>query len=489
MLQTFFCDLFFRQQNRTKFLHCMLIEYSKKTKGLNMHLRARLLTTSLLMPLLLSACGNLVHTEPPALDAGIDLEYEDVVGDVSAQAWWKAFSDETLDQMIDQAMDTNLTVQAAITRVAQAQSALVGTGFTGSISGDVSADALRSGTEGGSTSNTRTAGFSPAMVIDLFGGVKEAREQALAQLEGSKLDEGTARLSVVSGVVDTYLEARYLQDAIEITKSALEKRRETTRMTEQRLKLGAGTELAAAQARVTLEEAEKDLVDLETTYRNTVYALATLLAQPSDDVFTALDDEKGLPAAEGASDEVPADLIRNRPDVRSAEQDLLAAASAVGVAKSEMYPSLSLAGSISTTSGTSAWSFGPSLSLPVLNQPVLKANVRSAEAEMEEAYVSWKASVLSAVEEASSAANSYAGTLKAVETAEEIQKAQNEVVRLTEFAFEAGSNTMMDVLEARQDADDAELAVLSAKRDLAQAWSALQISAGRGWAIKSADAI
>jgi multidrug efflux system outer membrane protein len=445
-------------------------------------MRARLLITTLLLPALIAGCAQVVHTDPPSLGEENQEGAASVIGDVSQQVWWSDLNDKTLDAMIARSLDENLTVQTALTRVAQAQSALDGTGLASSMSGNASLQSRRAGGDGTATTNTRSASFGPSLMVDLFGGQKEARARAMAQLEGSELDVGTARLSVISGVVDTYIQARYLQQAIEVTTSAVEKRRETTELTQEETRLGAGTELSAAQARVTLESAEKNLADLRTSYRNTGFALATLLAQPADEVMSQLKAARKIPVPGKSAANVPADLLRNRPDVKSAEQALLAAAASVGIAKAQLYPSLSLSGNISANAGVTGWSFGPSLSIPVLNQPALRAGVRGSEAAMEQAHIAWKAAVLKAVEEAGVAANNVSGTQRALETSKKVHEAQKKVVELTDFSHEMGHNTMLDVLEARQALDDAELGVLMAERDEVQAWSALQIAAGRGWA-------
>lgn len=186
-----------------------------------------------------------------------------------------------------------------------------------------------------------------------------------------------------------------------------------------------------------------------------------------------MSNSRPLPTPPGENNEIPADLLRNRPDVRSAEASLAAAAASVGVAEAQLYPSLTLSGSVSTAAGIGSWAFGPALSIPVLNQPALKANVRGAKAAMEQARIAWKSAVLAAVEDVRRSANNCEGAKRAVATAESVRRTQQEVVELTEFSHGVGNSTFSELLDARRGLDDAELALLAAKRDWVQAWSEL----------------
>ncbi|MBS1301354.1 efflux transporter outer membrane subunit, partial [Loktanella sp. SALINAS62] len=442
------------------------------------------LFSTFLIPLALAGCAQVTDTSPPALGLApaITKPGPGIAGDVSEQAWWESLGDKKLNTMVRGSLEQNLSLQAAVSRIAQAQANLDGTGISSALSGGATAQVRRSGSENGPTSEVRSAGISPSFFIDLFGATKHTRDAATAQLEASELDLGTARLSVVSGVVGAYVQARHLQKSVHVKKEAVEKHRAVTEMEVEKTRLGAGTELSAAQARLSLERAEKDLVDLETGYRNTVYALATLLAQPSDDVMASMSKAQPLPTPPSEQGAIPVDLLRNRPDVRSAEAVLAAAAASVGVAEAQLYPALTLSGNLSTAAGIGSWGFGPALSLPILNQPALRANVRGSEAAMEQAHIAWKSAVLAAVEDARRATNSYEGAKRAVATAENVRRTQQEVVELAEFSHELGNSPFSEVLDARSGLDDAKLAVLTARRDRVQAWSELQVATGRGWA-------
>lgn len=446
-------------------------------------MRASLVFPILFFPAALAGCGAAIQTLPQVLDLPDETSGtgQSARSDVLAETWWEDLDDRMLDDLVERSLEQNITIKIAIARVAQAQASLDAAGIPDLIAGSMSGQASRFGGSRSSTNETSSAGLSSSLFLDLFGARKQGQQQASAQFKAAHLDEGDARLSIISGVTETYLQARYLQQAMKITEETTERRRKVTGLIEEKVKFGAAADLEAAQSRASVREAEKTLVGLQTSYVNTVLALSTLLAEPSEKTLSEMETLRDLPVMDKDEEKIPADLVRNRPDVRSAEQALVAAASAVGVAKAQLYPSLTLSGNLSASSGATTWAFGPSISVPVLNRPALKAEVRKSEAAMEQAFLAWKLSILSATQEASAALNTYEGARRSVEAVRNILSTQEEVVRISEISQEVGSISMLDLLDERQALDSARLSLLSAENERSKAWTALQIAAGRGW--------
>ena len=405
------------------------------------------------------------------------------IGEVSAQRWWLAFNDTVLNTLVDRGLAQNLDVQSALSRVAEAQASARATGMSAQISGTISGSAMRSGGDAIAPLTTRQAGFAPALIIDLFGGTARAREQALAQLEAAQLDVGTARLAYLSSLVSTYIDLRYYQQALAISRQTIASRRETLALVQRQERAGTATALSVAQSQASLDEARASLPSLEQGFYSATYAIATLLAEPVQTLQPMLERGAAQPTARGnARAGVPAELLRNRPDVRSAERTYAAAVANVGVAEADLYPSLSLGGTI-TTSGGTTWSFGPSLSIPVLNQPVLRANRDRAIAQAKQAELTWKAAVLSAVEEVQVAQSDLSRNARAVAATRRSVNSYTQVVTLSRQTYQAGTTTLLDLLESQRSLATANLSLASVTRDLAASWARVQIASGKGWAI------
>lgn len=409
------------------------------------------------------------------------------VGDVSLQMWWRDYRDPTLDSLVAQGLGQNLSIQTAVERVVQAEATLRTTGAASLISGGVSASSTRgTNVQGTGVATSSKASFSPTLVLDLFGGAARAREQALAQLQAAKLDVGTARLTFLSSLVSNYINARYYQSASEITRETIRSRQATLRIVHAQLDAGTGTELDVAQADAALAQARASLPSLESGYYGAVYALATLLAEPAGPLLKRLNRGGSVPAPRvRAAPGVPADLLRNRPDVRSAESSYAAAVAAVGVADAARLPSLSLAGTI-TTSTNPSWSFGASLLAPILNQPALAAAAEAKMSAARQAELAWKSTVLTAVQNVQAAETSYIRARQSVARSREAVVAFQKVVTLSRQTYQGGTTTLIDLLTNERSLASAQLSLASAQQSLATSWATLQVAVGRGWRIGAA---
>lgn len=404
-------------------------------------------------------------------------------GDVALERWWTGFDDATLNQLANRGLAQNLDILTAVERINEAEAALRATGAAALVTGNVGAEAARVSQQG--TIDTESAATAAAdFVIDLFGGETRSRQQAAAELEGATLDVGTARLAYLSSLVGGYIDARYYQEAAAITRGLIDTRQQTLELVQRQQSVGLATDLDVLQAQALLEETRATLPAFEQGYASSVYAIATLLATPAQPIMTGL--QRGAPQPRpprGAEAGVPADLLRNRPDVRSTERAYAAAVANIGVAEAELYPALDLSGSISA-SNPSSWSFGPALALPVLNQPVLRASRDQAISQAKQSELAWRQSVLSAVEEVQTAQGAVIRDrreLAAQQSATDMYRRARDLARET---YEGGTTTFLDFLDAERSAGTTALVLALSTRALANDWTSLQIAAGRGWAVQ-----
>jgi outer membrane protein, multidrug efflux system len=400
--------------------------------------------------------------------------------DAAAGYWWNDYRDGTLNDLVARGLSQNLRIRTAIERINEAEAALRTTGTAALVSGGGTAQATRSG-GGGVNSDTSSAGLSAALVLDIFGGERRARERATAQFDAAVFDVGTARLAFLSSMVGNYINARYFQEALAVSRQASASRQATLDLVERQFRAGTATELDVTQARALLSETRASLPSLEEGFFSAIYAIATLLAEPAQPLVTSLQRGAPQPRARGnASAGVPAELLRNRPDVNSAERSFAAAVSAIGVAEAELYPSIELGGTITVSSDTT-WSFGPSLNLPVFNQPVLRANRDQAVSQAVQAELEWRKSVFDAVEEVQSAQTAYLRSVRRVEAQRAVVDSYQRVVTLSRTTYEGGTTTLINLLDSERTLWTAQLSLAEAIRDLAANWGTLQVAAGRGW--------
>lgn len=453
--------------------------------------------------LLLSGCVvGPEHTPPEiALPAKFAEGSRTSNGDVSTVAWWTAFSDSRLNGYVDQGLAQNLNVLQALERINQAQAGVVQAGAGALPSLDLGAQAERSGTEdiGGPLSPTSTSAqttvagsLDASWFLDLFGLYKRSKQSALAQLDAAYASVDVARLTLLSQLVSAYIDVRYYQERIALARQNLSSRRETLDLTRLQLEAGAASRLDVVQSEGLVNSTLAELPNLETQFRRAAHRVATLLGVPASSLLPELQRGARQPVARfKASAGVPADLIRNRPDIRAAERQLAAAVAEIGVAEAQLYPAISLGGSIrpsytriagGSESGILSWSFGPGLSLPIFDGGALKANLSSAESSARESYLAWKETVLGAVEEVENALAAVARDARTVDALRNTVRSYEEALDLATASYRDGASSLLDVLDAQRQVSTAQANLAQAVQQMAQDFVALNVAVGGGYA-------
>ncbi|MCO5734533.1 efflux transporter outer membrane subunit [Rhizobium sp. SSA_523] len=455
-----------------------------------------------LVMLLLSGC--VLGPDHKAPEIALPVKYAEGStssnGDVSQKAWWQAFNDRRLDRLMATGLDQNLSVLQALERINQAEANVVSAGANALPSLTLSSQGVRTGAEGfGRTPDTPTktqaaAAFDVSWFLDLFGRYRRSKESALASLDAAYANVDTARLSLLSSVAGAYIDVRYFQERIAIAQSNLKSRRETLQLTRLQLEAGAASRLDVVQAEGLVNSTIADIPGLETNFRRAAHRIATLLGQPASSLLADLQRGAGQPVARlNAKTGVPADLIRNRPDIRGAERALAAAVAQIGVAEAQLYPSISLGGSITPSftqvagrSGSIArqltWSFGPTLNLPIFDGGQLRANLSNTESQARESYLNWKQTVLNAVEEVENALAAVMRDGRTVAALRDTVRSYNEALDLATASYRDGASSLLDVLDAQRQVSAAQASLAQAIQQQAQDYVSLNVAIGGGYA-------
>lgn len=405
------------------------------------------------------------------------------LADASQTAWWTAFGDPVLNQLVDIGLRQNLDVLAAVQRIETARAFAGATGVPAQIDGGASLDTRRAKGPNGQITEPNTATADAFFVFDLFGRYRREREGALANIEAAQFDAGTVRLAYIAELIDAYNQARFFREASAITQQSIASRRRSLGFVQRKADAGEATDLEQAQARSLLATAQAGAPILQGRYEQNVFRIATLVAQPADVVFQHMKPSRGQLRPRGATPTgVPADILRNRPDVRSAERNFAAATARVGVTEAQLYPSLSLEGAV-TGGSVDTWSFGPSLVLPVLKRPLLLANRRAAMSSAKEAELVWRNSVLQAVEETQSSLALVRQWARQVSAFQRAANAAREVQGLSRESYEIGGSSLLDVIDAERLSFENRLSLATSIRDWTSSYVRLQVSTGKGWLV------
>jgi NodT family efflux transporter outer membrane factor (OMF) lipoprotein len=374
--------------------------------------------------LVLGGCAVGPNYREPTIDTAAQWRSQPAQGvqEESAEAptlaaWWTVLGDEQLTGLVERAVRGSTTVKQAIARVKEAR-ARRGIAIA-PLFPSIGASAGMSQVSGNARQSTSpnfdlqdqdvySAGVDASWELDLFGGRRRAIESASAQLSASEADLRDALITLVGDVALNYLSVRTAQSRLTFAERNLESQREVLDITRWRNEAGLATTLDVEQANSNYQQTAAQIPALESTLAEAMNRVAVLIGQQPGTLNAELAERKPIPPAPvdivtGA----PADLLRRRPDIRAAERRLAAQSAAVGVAIADMYPSLSLTGSIGYQSpdagdvlnGARTNRFGVSLNLPIFRGGALLQNVRAQRAILEEARASYEGTVLAAFEE------------------------------------------------------------------------------------------
>lgn len=389
-------------------------------------------------------------------------------------AWWTTLGDPRLSELIQRAVKDNLDLKSARARVREARASrnisgadLLPTLDAGG-SGTWSRTSRDTGT--GKTSELYAASFDSAWELDIFGGVRRSVEAAEGDLQASEEELRSILVSLLAEVALNYLDIRTSQVLLTVAEDNLGSQSETYQLTQWRYEAGLSDELAVQQARYNLENTRSQIPVIRTGLDESMNRVAVLLGEQPGKLHTELEQREPVPVPPvKVAIGVPADLLRRRPDVRQAERQLAAQTARVGVAVADLYPKLTLNGSIgletlslrNPSSGTLTLLGGPSITWAVFRGGAIRQNIEVQSALQEQALIQYEAAILGALEEVEKALTAYVEVQQRRQSLSRATDAAQKAAELARQKYESGLTDFADVL-------DAQRSLLSFQEQLAQ---------------------
>ncbi|MFZ5544889.1 MAG: efflux transporter outer membrane subunit, partial [Pseudomonadota bacterium] len=426
----------------------------------------------------LAGCINLQphHERPPAPVAAQFPLASDAAGSAAAERDWRQFfADARLQQLIERALAHNRDLRIAVLNIeaARAQAGVRGADRWPTV--NLAAGATRQPGASGQIGTTYTAGFAVAAYeLDLFGRVRSLQDAALAQLAASEQARKATQISLVASVANLYYALRADDALIRLIERTLATREESARLVQLRFDNGVASELELRQAQSLVETARVALVQQRRQRALDRNALELLLGQPLVDEPSTEGEWSAQTLADVPAG-LPSEVLLQRPDVRQAEAQLLAANANIGAARAAFWPRITLTASAGTASSElsglfhgTAWSFAPQLLMPIFDAGRNRASLRASEAARDIALAQYERSIQAAFRDVADALAGRATLQEQLRAQQAQAEAEAARLRLLALRFEHGAASSLEVLDAQRAMFAAQQAVLQTQLALTQ---------------------
>jgi outer membrane protein, multidrug efflux system len=407
--------------------------------------------------------------------------------------WWAQFDDPALTQLVAWAQAESTSLSQAWANIEKARATLNTHRSSELPNVGASASSTRSkqqlSADQASVSTVSSAGLDASWEIDMFGKLRRNAEAASARIDARIADWHDARVSLAAEVADTYVQYRACGLLSQAYDRELQSQTATERATASMVEAGLSAPADGALARASLSNSRSSALRQRASCKVLLQSLVYLTGHEQPELLTTLaasgtdmPSPKGLRVAE-----VPAQVLRQRPDLASLERELAATSAEIGAAQADRYPSFSLSGSIarastgSSGSAYTSWSFGPQLSLPLFDAGKRQAAVNSAQASFRSALAAYQAGVRMAVKEVEQAlVNLDSSVNRSVESRQAAQ-AYREYFNASEANWRAGTSSLLNLEQARQSALSADIDDINLQQGQISHWIALYKALGGGW--------
>jgi multidrug efflux system outer membrane protein len=429
----------------------------------------------------------------PAIDAPAAWRVSPEQGEALANtAWWSALGDPVLDGLIRTALENNRDVRIAAERVlefaARVDVTRAGTypqlGYEGA---GARGRSIVPGV-GGATGNSFAANLNVGWELDVWGRIQRATEAARANLLAAEEVRRSVILTLVSTVASSYVRLLTLDDQLGIARKTVDSRAKSLALFDLQFEGGIVSELEVAQVRSEYELAQTRIPEIERQIARLENALSVLLGRnPGPVTRGRSSDTLALPPVPAG---VPSDLLERRPDIRAAEQQLIAANALIGVARAQYFPRISLTGLFGYASddlsdllqdSSNVWSAGGGLLGPIFDGGRIAGDVRATEAAQRQAVLNYQNAILTALREVDDALIDHRKTREIVAAQERQLDALRTYAEFANLRYDEGQVSYIEVLDAERRLFDAELTNAVSSGDVFIALIDVYKAMGGGW--------
>jgi NodT family efflux transporter outer membrane factor (OMF) lipoprotein len=427
---------------------------------------------------------------------------------VDLSNWWTSFNDPLLTRLVKKAVESNLDLRLAQARIRQARAirgiAVSGFGPVIDVPGSITRSRLPggeqrstgalSGDDGrtkGPIFNSFQVGFDAAWELDIFGGVRREVEAAEADLESALEGYRGVFVTLAAEVARNYVELRSFQQRLMIAERNLQAQKRTSDLTRQRFEGGfvSGLDVANAEAQVATTASQIPL--LESSVRQTMYRISVLLGLEPSALLQELTLPQEIPlSAPSVPLGIPSDLLRRRPDIRQAEADIHGATARIGIATADLFPRFNILGSAGYQSAhlgswfdsvSHFWSIGPSVNWRIFDTGRIRSNIEQQRALEEQALISFRQTILAALEEVENALIASAKEEEHRNALLRAVAANRKAVTLATKIYTEGQTDFLNVLQAQRSLYDTEDALVQSTGTVSVNLIALYKALGGGW--------
>jgi len=458
----------------------------------------------LFVALLFAGCAVGPDYTRPAIDSPSAWRFEEKEAkDLANTVWWGQFEDPVLDELIRTALKENYDLRIATARVEE----YVGRYWVGrsglfpQIGANAAAGRSRVSEEGMSTAVTSSlknptdnyqAAFNGYWEIDLWGKLRRATEASRADLLSTEEARQTVILSLVSAVANSYIGLRDLDKQLEVAVRTAESRKGSYDLFKMRYEGGVISELELNQVKSEYEQALATIPQIEKQIAFQENGLSVLIGRNPGPILRGKSmDELVLPAVPAG---LPSDILTRRPDIRQAEQALIAANARIGVAKAQFFPTISLTGLFGWSSTAldnlftgpaKVWSYAGGLTAPIFTGGSLMGQLRATEAIQQQTLFTYQSAIQNAFREVDDALVDQRRTREQLEAQQRQVDALKEYARIARLRYDNGYTSYIEVLDAERSLFNAELQYAQTQGVLFQALVNLYKAVGGGWVVEA----
>jgi NodT family efflux transporter outer membrane factor (OMF) lipoprotein len=416
--------------------------------------------------------------------------------------FWQALQDTTLERLIVQALEANHDLRAVEARVREARATRVNAALdlapTITASGGYSRQRLASASFPGAAGrlpdqDVWDAGVQMSWELDVFGRLRRSLQGQNALLASAEEDVRDVEVLLTAEVASAYFDMRGAQDRLGVARRNAENQRRTLQLTQDRLELGRGNALDTERAQAQLSSTLATIPSLEAEISALQHRIGVLLGRPPTSVVQELGNATCQPTLPERLDVTNTEeLIRQRPDVRSAERQVAASSAFVGAAKADYLPRVSIGAVAGYTAsafdalgntGTPRYAIGPVLSWPLLDLGRVKTRVDEARAGQLQAEARFQQSVLTAHEEAETALTAYNRSRERLEHLDDAAVASERATELARLRFEGGATGFLEVLDAERTLLEAQDRAALGRREATSSLISVYRALGGAWSM------